>query len=305
MSAPPRPAPGDAQRGRADRRRRRPARAAVASGLRAARGGRGQARQLSHEMAELRRVLRTADRSPRASYVDPRARRRRIVPIRSTAPASASSLIRRRSPPGKTSLTTSGSRPRRRAGRRGAKSAAASISTARAPAASQRVPGAGVDLVEEVGAGDQDRPRPPFAVSRACRRPIRAGNAVGAEGAADAVLGQGRLGAEQVSERESLVEPAAGADPNRPAHAQAGELLEHDRRAGRPHARRLDAQRPARLGLTRVPPQPPVVVAHPRLGQQLLGQRQGPPRVAGQEGVGRVGCLRPKMVGGHAASIDQ
>ena len=78
-------------------------------------------------------------------------------------------------------------------------------------------------------------------------------------------------------------ERGAGADPDRPPHAQLGQVGQHQRGARPAHPGRLDRQRPARRRLARVAPQPAGVVAHLRLLEQLLGQQQRPPGVADEE----------------------
>ena len=91
----------------------------------------------------------------------------------------------------------------------------------------------------------------------------------------------------QVAERELGVDRAAGPDPHRPAHPELGQLAEHHRGA---RARRSRSTGSSARGRPRsrppVAPEPVRVVAHLRLLQQLLGEVEGPRRVAGQQRVG-------------------
>src|SRR5204863_10049252 len=91
-------------------------------------------------------------------------------------------------------------------------------------------------------------------------------------------------------------ERAAGTDPDRAAHPELGELLEDDRRARPTHPCRLDAQGPPGGRLPRVPPEPASVVAHPGLGEQLLGEGERPAGITGEQRVLRVVGARPEMV---------
>ena len=87
--------------------------------------------------------------------------------------------------------------------------------------------------------------------------------------------------------RSSGAQRRAGPDPDRPPHPELGQVGEHQRRARAAHPGRLDGQlAPPGGRLARVAPEAARVVAHLRLLEQLLGQRQRPPGVADEDRVG-------------------
>ena len=67
--------------------------------------------------------------------------------------------------------------------------------------------------------------------------------------------------------------------------------MDHDRGARRSHSRRLDAERPPRRRLARVPPQPAMEVVHPRGDQQRLSHGHRAAGVAGSSASGARGRL--------------
>ena len=93
----------------------------------------------------------------------------------------------------------------------------------------------------------------------------------------------GVLGADQRAKLKPAVQRAAGPDPHQRARPQFDQLLDHDGRAGRPHARGLDGEQLAVAGAARVSPQPARVVEHERLLQDRLGHGQRPVGIAGEQ----------------------
>ena len=78
----------------------------------------------------------------------------------------------------------------------------------------------------------------------------------------------------------------AGADPDRPPQPELGQLADDDRGARAADPGRLDGQLRAARRLAVIAPEAAVVVAHPRLDQQALGDRERPGGVAAEQGVG-------------------
>ena len=205
--------------------------------------------------------------------------------------------MRRRSSPASSSETSStqpAAAPRRRAT---VNSVAASISTATAPAAAQRAGALRVGVVEEVGRDDGDRVAG-RARQRGGQARVGGGALAGAERAARPVRAQRLAGDEQVAEPRAVRERAAGPDPHEPPRAERDQLLGDDRRARPAHARALDRQRRAVGGRARVAPQPAVGVEHlHRRRQQVLGEAQRAPGVAGQQHALGDGRVRPEVDG--------
>ena len=137
-----------------------------------------------------------------------------------------------------------------------------------------------VRVVEEVGGDDE----PGARLQAALQDGVGAQRAGGAERAARAVLGQRRLGGQQLPERELVRERAARPHAHEAAGAELDELLDHDRRAGAAHAGGLHRQRLAVVGDPAVAPEAAVVVEHLRRPvDQLLRQPQRAPGIAGQQ----------------------
>ena len=158
-----------------------------------------------------------------------------------------------------------------------------------------------VGVVEEVGRGDQDR------VARRARQRghqarVGGGALPGAERAARPVLAQRLAGDEQVAEPRAVGDGAAGPDPHEPPRPEPDQLLGHDRGRRPAHPGALDRQRRAVGRRARVAPQPAVGVEHlHRHREQVLGEAQRAPRVAGQQHALGDGRVRPQMdgSGGH------
>src|SRR5262249_3702573 len=106
---------------------------------------------------------------------------------------------------------------------------------------------------------------------------------IGPERTAGAVQGERLADDDEVSRRKVGIEGAAGAHPDGPPDPELAQLGEDDRGARPADSGRLDAQRPAVGRLAGVSPEATAVIAHLRLGQQLLREGQGPARVAGEE----------------------
>jgi hypothetical protein len=141
-------------------------------------------------------------------------------------------------------------------------------------------------LVEQVGARGEDGAAGAHSLEPGEELAVGGDPAVGPERAAGAVAGERALDPEQLPELELGIERAAGADADRPLHAELGELGEHDRGARPADPGRLDAEAAPLLGLAAVAPEAAVQVVHLRLGQELLRQRHRPRRIAGEQHVG-------------------
>jgi hypothetical protein len=215
--------------------------------------------------------------------------------MRAAASARSSSEIRRRSVASKVSDTASRhavATPRRPPS---VNRVAASISTATAPLLSQASargrggPSSPSLGHRKIGRHDPDGRRVPSTTGQPSGEVgIRLGDFSGAQGAARSVLCQRVTGDEELAMYELGIERSASAHSDRPPHAELGQLVEDDRGARASHPGGLDAQPPAARRLPRVSPEPAGVVAHPRLGEELLGEREGAAGVTGEQGVLRV-----------------
>ena len=161
--------------------------------------------------------------------------------------------------------------------------AAASISTTVAPAATHESCTSVARVIEEVGRHRRDRRGSGGAGERVDHGGIRRHAAIRAERPARAVGRQRGLDRQERAEVHSVDERAAGPDANEEPRAQPDQLLDDDRRARAAHPRRLDREQPAVARAARVAPQAAMVVEHQRLFQQRLGHVQRPVGVARQQ----------------------
>ena len=130
-------------------------------------------------------------------------------------------------------------------------------------------------------------------------RRIRRDPVAGPEGAAGAVGRQRGVRGDERAERRRA-EAGRGADPDQAARAEGDELADDGGRARAAQAGALDRQRRPVGGRPAVAPEAAMVVEHPRPVDQLLGEAERAPGVAGQQhalGDGLVrledhGCMR-------------
>ena len=125
----------------------------------------------------------------------------------------------------------------------------------------------------------------------------------GAEQPAGPVGGGRGRGDDGRAERVRVAGTGAGADPDQPPDAELDRLGEDRDRARGADPGRLNRQRATLRGLPVVAPEPAVVVAHPRLDEDVLGDRERPGRVAADQRVGRGRSARSQVEGHGGAKI--